>query len=144
MCSTITREVPPQSSPLHLVFAVYRFQPLHVSSNTKTERQKSKISKRCPFLNKEANGCVSLFVRLLPSCAPLFTEKNLAEEVFNPSFKARHSISTRRSLPLGVITVYCILWYKPLLSVTHCTRYPIVPFHRVNCTFHCCLTSSDH
>ena len=78
----------------------------------------SKVTlQRCPFIRKEANGSVS--VRLSPCCAPLCTQKNLADEVSNPSFEARHSMSTRRSLPLGVITVCCILSYKPLLSVTH-------------------------
>ena len=68
---------------------------------------------------KEANGSVSVsLVRLFP-VALHSAPRILTEEVSNPSFKARHSISTRRSLPLGVITVCCILSYTPLLSVTH-------------------------
>ena len=59
-----------------------------------------------------------LRVKLLPSRAPRCTQKIVAEEVSNSPFKARHSMSTRRSLPLGVITVYRILSCKLLLSVT--------------------------
>ena len=63
----------------------------------------SKITfQRCPCPKKEPKGSVSVScVRLFASCAAQCTPKNCAEEVSNPSFKARHSISTRRSLPLG-------------------------------------------
>ena len=62
-------------------------------------------------------------VRLFPSCAPLRTQKNLAEEVSNPSSKARHSMSTRRSLPL--VSDQCVLHFvMQALVVSHtCARY---------------------
>ena len=94
----------------------------------------SKITfQRCPLLRNEAKGAGSVsFVRLFPSCAPLCAQKCLAEEAYNPSFKARHSMSTRRSLLFGVITVSCILSDGPSLSVTQAHQVPAVQIHRVS------------
>ena len=90
MCSTITRGSLHIQVLLHLVFAVYRFHEDHL-----------------PTLY-----CAQVALHCVP-------QKNLAEEVPNPSFKARHSMTTWCSLLVGVITVCFILSYRPLLSVTH-------------------------
>ena len=92
--STITRKVPPHSSPFSLgvcsilIPAVPRF--------FEDIKRVSKITfQRCPFLRKEEKGSASVFGdTLLPSWAPLRTQKNLAAEVSTlpskPGIRCQH------------------------------------------------------
>ena len=125
----ITEEVPPHSSPLHLVSSVYLSPAAH-RFFADTNRGSKITFQRCPLLRTNAKGLGSVsFVRLFPSLRSTVYPESLAEEVSNPSLKARRSMSTRHAFALWSKSPRVASCRASPCCPSHTHQVPVVPFH---------------
>ena len=131
--------MPSRRRSLHIqVFFISCLQCINTSCTPFLRRHKPWIENHLPALSASQNRCEGLrlcvFCQTVSKLRSTVYPESLAEEVSNPSLKARRSMSTRHALPCGANhRVLHLCRASPCCPShtcpSHTHKVPVVPFH---------------